>query len=87
MSGLAIVCGMGDVGYRIMELLQRLGESAVVVTRDAREERLAEAEARDIRVFRGDARNERLLLEAGLATATVVIAATDQDLVNIEIAL
>ncbi len=87
MSGLAIVCGMGDVGYRIVELLQRLGESVVVVTRDAREERLAEAEARDIRVFRGDARNERLLLEAGLATATVVIAATDQDLVNIEIAL
>ncbi len=87
MPGHAIVCGMGDVGYRIVELLHRLGEKVVVVTQEAQEERLAEAEARGIRVLRGDARNDRLLLEAGLATAGRVIAATDQDLVNIEISL
>lgn len=87
MPGHAIVCGMGDVGYRIVELLHRLGEEVVVVTQEAQEERLAEAAARGIRVHRGDARNDRLLLEAGLATARTVIAATDQDLVNIEISL
>ncbi|HXU31724.1 MAG TPA: NAD-binding protein [Thermoanaerobaculia bacterium] len=87
MPGHAIVCGMGDVGYRIVELLHRLGEEVVVVTQEAREERLAEALHRGIRVLRGDARNDRLLLEAGLATAGRVIAATDQDLVNIEISL
>jgi hypothetical protein len=27
MAGLVIVCGMGDVGYRIVELLHRLGET------------------------------------------------------------
>ena len=87
MPGHAIVCGMGDVGYRIVELLHRLGEEVVVVTQEAQEERLAEATARGIRIVRGDARNDRLLLEAGLDTARIVIAATDQDLVNIEISL
>ncbi len=87
MSGHSIVCGMGDVGYRIIELLHRLGEDIVVVTQEASEERLADANARGIRILRGDARNEQLLLEADLASARAVIASTDQDLVNIEIAL
>src|SRR6185295_1161751 len=78
---------MGDVGYRVVELLHRLGETVVVVTQQALEERRLAAETRGIRVLLGDARNERLLLEAGLSSARAVIAATDQDLVNIEISL
>jgi Trk K+ transport system NAD-binding subunit len=87
MSGPIIVCGMGDVGFRVVELLHRLGESVVVVTEEAREERLQAAEAFGVKIFRGDARNERLLIEAGLASAGGVVAATDRDLVNIEVAL
>jgi Trk K+ transport system NAD-binding subunit len=86
-SGPIIVCGMGDVGFRVVELLHRLGESVVVVTEEAREERLQAAEAFGVKIFRGDARNERLLIEAGLASAGGVVAATDRDLVNIEVAL
>ncbi|HEX7180718.1 MAG TPA: NAD-binding protein [Thermoanaerobaculia bacterium] len=87
MAGHCIVCGMGDIGYRIVELLHRLGESVVVITDQVREERRQTAEALGVRVLLGDARNDRLLLEAGLASARVLIAATDKDLVNIEVAL
>jgi Trk K+ transport system NAD-binding subunit len=87
MAGHFIVCGFGDVGFRVAELLHRLGEEVVAVTRDAREERLRMARDAGVRVLLGDATNEQLLHEAGLATARVLIAATDQDLVNIEIAL
>lgn len=87
MAGHCIVCGMGDVGYRVVELLQRLGESVVVVTSEAREDRRRMAEAQDVRILIGDARNEQLLRDAGLASAKAVIAATDQDLVNIEVFL
>lgn len=87
MSGHFIVCGFGDVGFRVAELLHRLGEEVVAVTQDAREERLRMAKDAGVRVLRGDARSEHLLHEAGLATARVLVAATDQDLVNIEIAL
>jgi Trk K+ transport system NAD-binding subunit len=87
MAGHFIVCGFGDVGFRVAELLHRLGEEMVVVTRDAREERLEMARAAGVRLVFGDARSEHLLHEAGVATARGVIAVTDQDLVNIEIAL
>jgi Trk K+ transport system NAD-binding subunit len=78
---------MGDVGYRVVELLDRLGEPVRVVTDRVREERRVAAEARGIPVVLGDARNELLLIEAGLFEAKALLAATDQDLVNIEIAL
>lgn len=87
MAGHCIVCGMGDIGYRIAELLHRLGESVAVITDQVREERRQTAEALGVRVLLGDARNDRLLLDAGLASARVLIAATDKDLVNIEVAL
>ncbi len=78
---------MGDIGYRVVELLHRLGEQVVVITDRALEERRQTAEAMGVRVILGDARSERLLLEADLQEAQGVIAATDKDLVNIEVAL
>ncbi|MFL6294028.1 MAG: potassium channel family protein [Thermoanaerobaculia bacterium] len=87
MTGHCIVCGMGDVGYRVVELLHRLGEKVVVVTLQAREERRRTAESLGVRIVTGDARVDENLHEAGLASARLLIAATDQDLVNIEVAL
>jgi Trk K+ transport system NAD-binding subunit len=87
MTGHCIVCGMGDVGYRVAELLRRLGEEVVVLTLQAREERQRKAEELGIRILTGDARVDQNLHDAGLASAKLLIAATDQDLVNIEVAL
>jgi Trk K+ transport system NAD-binding subunit len=78
---------MGAVGYRIVELLHRLGESVVVVTEQTLDERRRTAESFGVRVILGDARSDSLMREAGLESAKAVIAATDQDLVNIEVAL
>lgn len=87
MAGHCIVCGMGDVGFRVAELLRRLGEEVVVLTLQARDERRRKAESLGIRILTGDARVDQNLHEAGLAAAKLLIAATDQDLVNIEVAL
>lgn len=87
MTGHCIVCGMGDVGYRVAELLHRLGEKVVVVTLQVREERRRTAESLGIRIVTGDARVDQNLHDAGLAEARLLIAATDQDLANIEVAL
>lgn len=86
-QGPVLVCGLGQFGYRAVELLLDLGEGVVVLTREAREEWRRAVEARGARVFTGDARNARTLEEAGLAGAKAVLAMTDADLVNIEIAL
>lgn len=87
MTGPILVCGIGDVGYQVVELLHRLGEPVVVVTEQIDEERRLALEERNIRIVRGNARNERLLLEAGLQSARALITVTDKDLVNIEISL
>ena len=85
--GPVIVCGMGYVGYRIVVLLRRLGEAVTVVTQDARGEWRRDAEGRGVRLLVGDARDAALLAEAGLLQARALIAATDQDVANVEIAL
>lgn len=82
-----LVCGFGVVGYRVVELLHRLGEKVVVVTEAAREEWREAAKHAGIEIHFGDARDSALLQRAGLLEASAVIAATDRDLVNLEIAL
>ncbi|HQQ76922.1 MAG TPA: NAD-binding protein, partial [Thermoanaerobaculia bacterium] len=82
-----LVCGMGHVGYRIVELLTRLGEPVVVVTRETRSEWQRAAAAAGAKVVMGDARDPELLRAAGLMEARGLLAVTDHDPVNLEIAL
>jgi Trk K+ transport system NAD-binding subunit len=82
-----IVCGMGHVGYRVVTLLRRLGESVTVVTQTARDEWLHAAGMSGVTILTGDARDSKLLAEADVQNARALIAATNHDLVNIEIAL
>jgi Trk K+ transport system NAD-binding subunit len=86
-TGHYIVCGLGVIGYRVVELLHQLGETVVVITEGAREEWKENAKAAGIEIIFGDAREASLMAQAGLGKARSLIAATDKDLVNIEIAL
>lgn len=82
-----IVCGMGQVGYRVATLLRRLGEEVTVVTLAARPAWIRAAEADGVKVLTGDARDPEVLMAAGLQEARALIMATDQDAVNVEVAL
>src|SRR5687767_4863441 len=87
LSGHIVVCGMGCVGFEILSLLRRLGEPVAVISQSAPDERVAKLQEWGVTVIQGDARNERCLTAAGCAAARALIAATNQDLTNIEIAL
>src|SRR5205823_36732 len=87
MADHVVVCGMGQVGYRVVDLLCRLGERTTVVALPTREDWAQEVRARGVDVLVGDARATARLVEAGIHDARALIAVTDQDLVNIEIAL
>lgn len=83
-----LVCGLGQVGYRVTLLLLQVGEKVVVVTNDnSRAEWLRILKESGVRIVIGDARDESILLDAGLMTAKSLIACTSNDLTNIEIAL
>jgi voltage-gated potassium channel Kch len=82
-----IVCGLGHVGYRIIELLRALGEPFAVVTRGVRPEWREEVRDCAARFVEGDARTDSCLRDAGIEEARAVLIVTNDDLINIEIAL
>jgi len=82
-----IVCGLGQVGYRVTMLLLQMGQSVTVVAEAARAEFEREIRELGASVILGDARDSLILLEAKINEAKALIAVTDSDLTNIEISL
>lgn len=81
-----VVCGLGHVGYRVVEALERLGVPVLAIER--KEEGFLESvRALDVPVMVGDARRDELLIEAGIERARAVVCATNDDLANLEVAL
>jgi Trk K+ transport system NAD-binding subunit len=76
-----ILCGLGRVGRRVLELLRTAGESVVVIDNkaDPAEERSDEKTT----FLRGDFRRRELLEQAGLADARGAIIVTSDDLANL----
>ncbi len=85
--GHVILCGVGNVGFRTLEELLRLGEQVIAVERDPRGTFLDRARALGAEVFVGDARDEHVLRKLNVERASAVIIATNDDLANLEIAM
>jgi Trk K+ transport system NAD-binding subunit len=85
--GHVVVCGLGNVGLRVVEELVRLAERVVVVESKVDNPFIATCRRQGCAVVIGDATIPEALRQARVATARAVIAATSADLVNLEIAL
>jgi Trk K+ transport system NAD-binding subunit len=86
-SGHVIVCGLGNVGFRVVEELVQMKERVVVVERAADTRFVATARRLGVAVIIGDATVREVLRQSNAPTARAVIAATSDDLVNLEVAL
>lgn len=82
-----VLCGLGKVGFSILELLDRLRLDVVVITLDVNAEWLRRAQTMAKRLVLADARASDVLLSADITQARAVIVATDDDLTNLEVAL
>ncbi len=87
MQNHVIVCGLGQVGYRVAGELRRFDTEFTVVERDSSGPFVSSITDLGIPVLFGDARKTEVLMKAGLERASAVIACTDDDLANVEIAL
>lgn len=84
--GPILVCGLGHTGYRVVTNLHDLGFE--VVAMDYEPNRLApRLQELGISLKYGDLRWGSLLLEAGAAQATAIVTCTDDDMMNLQIAL
>ncbi len=82
-----VVCGLGKVGYRVILQLLEMQQELVGVERDPQGVFLEQVRAEGVPVLVGDARNRDLLEKAGVPLASAVVACTEDDLTNLEIAL
>lgn len=79
----AFIIGGGRVAHRLAIRLEALGISTRILERNlARAEFLAEKLSRTI-VLHGDALNQRLLVQEGLAEADILVSVTSDDAANI----
>jgi Trk K+ transport system NAD-binding subunit len=86
-SGHVIVCGLGNIGFRVVEELLKL-DARVVVIEQSRDSRFVTTARRlGVPVLLGDATVSGILQQAHAAQARAVIASTSDDLINLEIAL
>jgi Trk K+ transport system NAD-binding subunit len=86
-----IVCGLGKVGYRVVDRLARLDPrpaiAVVYLTDDDRTFRDRIAGLPGVTLMQGDARDGETLVRAGLDQAYAVAAVTSDDLTNLQTAL
>jgi Trk K+ transport system NAD-binding subunit len=86
-GGHIIVCGLGNVGFRTVEELHARGESVVVIERRSDSPFIPTVRRLGVPVIVGDATIGEVLRQAHAASAGAVVAASSNDLINLEIAL
>ena len=86
-SGHIIVCGLGNVGFRVVEELRSLGELVVVIEHNSNNNFISTARRLGAAVIVGNAAIAEVLRQARATTARAVVAATSNELLNLEVAL
>ncbi|MBI5286168.1 MAG: NAD-binding protein, partial [Deltaproteobacteria bacterium] len=76
-----IIIGAGVVGYTIAKKLSGEAQDVVVIEKDERRIREVK-ETLDVKVIHGSGSSPKVLQEAGIEHADMVIAVTDSDEVN-----
>ena len=79
-----IVCGLGTVGARVLELLVERGVAVVGIEQDEDAPGMQTAHRLKVPVILGDGSNEETLREAGVERCQALLAITNGDITNLE---
>jgi len=82
-----VLCGLGRVGYRIVEELLVAKETVVAIEKDGDSMFVEEMQDRGVPVLIGEARLKKNLNLANIQDARAIILATNDDLANLDAAL
>lgn len=85
--GHVVIAGAGNVGFRVAQLMAAAGRPVVVIERQADSRNATALRAEGHHVIVADAALEESLALAGVDRASVVLALTDSDAVNLKVAL
>ncbi len=82
-----VVCGLGKVGYRVVRQLLDFGEEVVGIEREPSRPFVSILQQGGVPVIVADARQREVLTQAGVQHASALVACTQDDLTNLDIAL
>jgi Trk K+ transport system NAD-binding subunit len=82
-----ILVGLGHLGSRVVKQLRELNQDVVIIEAAPREDLADAARALDAPVLQGDATRESMLEQAGVRRARVIILCTQNDNLNLHIAV
>ncbi|MBI1918424.1 MAG: NAD-binding protein [Planctomycetes bacterium] len=86
-GGHVIVCGLGGIGYRVVEELTHAKERVVVIEMNRDNRFVATVRRGGSPVILGDASLHEVMRQAHGATARAIVACTNNDMINLEVAL
>jgi Trk K+ transport system NAD-binding subunit len=86
-GGHIVVCGLGNIGFRVVEELVRREETVVAIERATDNHFVATARRLGVGVINGDATIPEVLRQAHAGTARALLAVTNNELANLEVAL
>ncbi len=82
-----VLCGLGHLGFRVLEQLLRSGVDVVCIEKDRDSRLVAQAKSMGVAVLVRDMTEDQALVDAGVAAARTIVAATNDDIANLEVAL
>jgi Trk K+ transport system NAD-binding subunit len=85
--GHVVICGGGKIGTAVMNLLTEAGKRVIVIEPEPDADLVRRAQERDVDLLTGDASHDSALDMCDLAHASAVLALTNNDSTNLEIAL
>ena len=82
-----IVCGLGRLGYYIVDELLKKGEKVIILEINENSKHIEYFRSIGAEVYVGDARSEKVLADVNISKSTAVISVINNDALNIEIGL
>jgi hypothetical protein len=82
-----VLCGLGHLGYRILNQLRAAKMPVVALEKDASARFLNDAKSTGVPVLVRDMKEDQALVDAGVRFARAIIIATNDDMANLEVAL
>jgi len=82
-----IVCGLGNVGFRVVERLLRYRIDVVAIEKNPDGHFVSAVKGMGVPVIIADVKEDASLIQAGIERARSIVIATNDDLANIEVAL
>ena len=82
-----VLCGVGHLGFRVLEQLVRNGIEVVALERHRKGRFVAKAKELGVPVHIRDMKEDQALIDAGIAYASAVIICTNDPMSNLEVAL